>query len=354
MGQETTTDERIVGEAARWHARLAAADCTDFDRAEFQRWRTISRRHEAAFEAAEGLSAKLANWAKTDDRLRAMADEAFVMGVDDEEMQPGSQNAHAVARARRGGTRRWRVPAALAASVVVALIGVRISDYLTGSAPPETFASTQQTPRDVTLSDGSLIHLDVDSQINVSFSADRRDIALLNGRALFEVAHDTTRPFVVAAGQSRTTALGTHFQVQREGERVLVTLTEGSIAVTNDEGPSHWREKLSPGEQISVTADGRVQLKRAVDPQAVTSWTRGRLLFRGTPLGEALQEVNRYGTRKVRLGDPDLADLPVAGDFIAGETDLIVSAFAAVLPLRVAEGSTGEIILFRRYKTDVP
>jgi transmembrane sensor len=97
-----------------------------------------------------------------------------------------------------------------------------------------------------------------------------------------------------------------------------------------------------------------MHVKRAVDAQAVTSWSRGRLVFRGTPLGEALQEVNRYGSRKVRLGDPDLAELPVGGNFIAGETDLIVSAFAAVLPLRVAEGSTGEIILFRRYKTDLP
>jgi transmembrane sensor len=78
------------------------------------------------------------------------------------------------------------------------------------------------------------------------------------------------------------------------------------------------------------------------------------LVFRGTPLGEALQEVNRYGTRKVRLGDPELADLSVDGNFIAGETDLIVSAFAAALPLRVAASGTGEIILFRRYKADVP
>jgi ferric-dicitrate binding protein FerR (iron transport regulator) len=54
----------------------------------------------------------------------------------------------------------------------------------------------------------------------------------------------------------------------------------------------------------------------------------------------------------VRLGDPELADLAVGGNFIAGETDLIVSAFAAVLPLRVSEGTAGEIILFRRYSAD--
>jgi transmembrane sensor len=198
------------------------------------------------------------------------------------------------------------------------------------------------------------VHLDVGSEISVTFSEGQRRIALVEGRALFEVAHDATRPFIVSAGESTTTALGTHFQVQREGQEVSVTLTEGSIAVASDSEQSSWRERLVPGEQISLSADGRVHGKRTIDTQTVTSWSRGRLVFRGTPLGEALQEVNRYGSRKVRLGDPDLATLPVGGNFIAGETELIVSAFAAVLPLRVVQGSGDEIILFRRYETDAP
>jgi transmembrane sensor len=220
------------------------------------------------------------------------------------------------------------------------------------TAPPVTYTSAEQARRDITLADGSLVQLDVDSEISVTFSARVRQIVLVNGRALFDVAHDATRPFVVSAGHSHTTALGTHFQVQREGHEVLVTLAEGSVAVMSDAEESPWRETLTPGEQISSTTDGQVHEKRAVDAQVVTSWSRGRLVFRGTPLGEALKEVNRYGNRKVRLGDPDLADLAVGGNFIAGETDLIVSAFAAVLPLRVSEGSAGEIILFRRYTAD--
>jgi transmembrane sensor len=335
MGRDTRVDERILQEAARWHARLAAEDCTDFERAAFQRWRASSPRHAQAYEAAEALSMQLADGARHDDELKSLADEAF-------------------AQSSPRPARRWTIPVALAASIVVAFVGVRLAGYLTASAPPVPYASSEQSRRDVTLEDGSIVHLDVDSEISVRFSAGQRGIVLVNGRALFEVAHDARRPFVVAAGESRTTALGTRFQVQREGRQVLVTLTEGSIAVASDAEQSHWREKLIPGEQISLTSDGRVQSKRVIDPQAVTSWSRGRLVFRGTPLGEALQEVNRYGTRKVRLGDPELADLPVDGNFITGETDLIVSAFAAALPLRVAAGSGDEIILFRRYKADVP
>lgn len=335
MGHNTGTDERILTEAARWQARLAADDCTDADRTDFQRWWTASRRHADAFEAAETLSAQLADWSKLDERLQSMADDAFAMGT--------AQGA--------GPTRRWLVPASLAATLVVALIGVRLSAHLTTSVTPVTYVSPEQRRRDVALPDGSTVQLDVDSEIRVTFSASRRDIVLVNGRALFAVAKDAARPFVVSAGEAHTTALGTHFQVQREGQQVRVTLTDGAVAVTSDAG---GRETLAPGEQINLTTDGQVHEKRVVDAQAATSWSRGRLVFRDTALADALQEVNRYGARKVRLGDPELADLTVDGNFIAGETDLIVSAFAAVLPLRIAADSTGEIILFRQYKADVP
>ena len=95
-------------------------------------------------------------------------------------------------------------------------------------------------------------------------------------------------------------------------------------------------------------------MKTSVDTYMATSWSRGRLVFRGTPLAEALEEVNRYSTRKLRLADPSLASLPVGGNFIAGDSELIVSAFAAALPLRSVDGGGGEILLFRRYEPDPP
>ena len=95
---------------------------------------------------------------------------------------------------------------------------------------------------------------------------------------------------------------------------------------------------------------GAIPVKTTVDSYMATSWSRGRLVFRGTPLGEAIEEVNRYSTRKVRLADPSLASLPVGGNFIAGDSELILSAFAAALPLRSVDGGGGEILLFRRYE----
>ena len=138
--------------------------------------------------------------------------------------------------------------------------------------------------------------------------------------------------------------------MQSERGRVLVTLAEGSVAVDHVRKESSWQEKLVPGEQLSIYARERARDKHSVDLQYATSWSRGRHVFRGTALAEAIQEINRYAVRKVRLGDPSLAELPVGGNFLTGDSELIVEALASVLPVRVVVGGSDEILLFRRYE----
>src|SRR6185436_13229634 len=103
-----------------------------------------------------------------------------------------------------------------------------------------------------------------------------------------------------------------------------------SVAAVNQEtsvDPAPWEERLAPGEQLTVENRRAAPVKSSVDTYMVTSWSRGRLIFRGTPLAEAVEEVNRYSTRKLRVADPSLASLPVGGNFIAGDSELILSAF---------------------------
>jgi transmembrane sensor len=208
MGPESNTNERIVLQAARWHARLAAHDCTVEERAEFARWRQRDPAHAEVYAATEALSAALGHAASIDDRLHAMADEAFAMGANDVAQgdcvgTAGRRGAHAkVLDGAVSSTgvahwpqRRWYVPAALAASVLVAFVALRLAQLADPAAlPAVAFAAPAESRRDVTLSDGSIVHLDVGSQISVRMSAGERDIVLVDGRALFDVAHDTSRP----------------------------------------------------------------------------------------------------------------------------------------------------------------
>lgn len=334
----TKTRASVVDDAARWYARIHAPDCTGRDREEFENWLRSSPDHWRAYAEAERTVKRFDLLLENDDYLRGLAEESC---------------AEPAAAPRR----RWAAPVALAASLVVGMIAVRITGTGETSAPAEVFVTRADEVRNVTLPDHSVVKLDVGSEISVRISNRAREITLARGRALFEVAEDRHRPFIVTAGGTRTTALGTKFQIQHISERVVVVLTEGSVSVAPsdkepDDYPGAWEERLVPGEQLSLDEWRALPLKSSIDTFMATSWSRGRLVFRGTPLSEALEEVNRYSSRKLRLADPSLASLRVGGNFIAGDSELIVSAFAAALPLRLVDGGGGEILLFRRYESD--
>jgi len=335
--------ERTLQEAARRYARLQATDCTQDEKEATTEWCAECPENRQAYAMAERVSAGVSALAQDErlgQRLRALADKAYATRA------PQPQQLH---ETPARSARRWRVGAGLAASLFIAVLAWQgSSSTITDSPQPVVYESTGAERRAVKLDDGSTVALDVDSRIAIRMSAGRREIELLSGRAMFDVAHDAARPFSVTAAGSRTTALGTRFQVLRDDANVEVTLAEGSVAIDRVERSSTgeaWSVRLSPGEQLSIdTATHRSQ-RRVVDVNMTTSWMHGRHIFRGTPLQAAIEEVNRYATRKIRLGDASLANLPVAGNFIVGDSEVIVEAFAAVLPLRAVDGGDGEIIL---------
>ena len=344
-------DPKVLEEASRWSARLLAADCTAEERARFAVW-LGNPVHARAYASALKLQQLLSHSAHHP-RLQALAAQALI-----EERQPASTVRERVSELQRPAQRPalrprgWLVPASLAASLALALIGIGVvrQEPATKSHLLSTFETLPGQRQTFTLEDGTLVHADVASRLTVRMDASAREVELQSGRALFSVAHDSRRPFAVRAGSTRTVALGTQFQVQRQPDATLISLTEGSVRISGGAPGSGWVETLVPGEQIELDSIEAVPRKRAIDSLQVTSWSRGRLLFRDTPLAAALEEINRYAPLKVRLADPTLANLKVGGNFIAGDSRPIVSAFATFLPLTVVE-SGGELLLLRRNDT---
>jgi transmembrane sensor len=329
----------VLEEAARWFARLHAADCSLQERAAFRKWQRADERHALAYDQACQAAASIDQLMALDPRMQALLDEALIPDVAPEPVKATSRVC------------RWSIPAAIAASLVLAFVSLWFVGEGT-RAPEGILLQAGSAPRTVKLEDGSTVQMDVNTQLRVSMTAQRREMTLEAGRAMFDVAHDRSRPFSVAAATSRTVALGTQFQVELDPSKVVVTLAEGSVAIDNEGSTQIWHEQLHPGEQLRINVATAARDKRVVDPAVVTSWTRGRLVFRGTRLADAIEQVNRYSTKKVRLADPGLGDLQVAGNFIAGDSDLIVDALASSLPLRVVDGGDKEVILFRRYDDD--
>ncbi len=81
---------------------------------------------------------------------------------------------------------------------------------------PQTYATGIGEQRSIVLADGSTVDLNSRSKIRIRFSSERRGVELIEGQALFKVAKDHARPFVVDSDGTRVRAVGTQFDVYRK------------------------------------------------------------------------------------------------------------------------------------------
>ncbi len=192
----------------------------------------------------------------------------------------------------------------------------------------ETGHGDQQTHR---LPDGSVLHLNTDSAITISYGKSERIVMLTSGEADFEVSHEPARPFRVFAGSAEVVDIGTQFDVRLMRDSTVVTVIEGRVAV----GPAsmlHGRGtnsgqalarfvELAADQQISVTQGVWPAAPIAVDGQRTTSWLRRQIMFDHEPLWRVATEFNRYGSRPIEITTPALRNLEISGVFATDDTD---------------------------------
>lgn len=322
-----TDPEIIRQEAEQWFARRRDGIPPLAEEAEFRRWRQRSDAHARAYADAE----------RTWRQLAALQASPMAQRMADALIKAGPARKHATAAS-------WR-PLLLAACVaVVAVVGaLRLLPIKSLPATPASYATALGEQRTERLEDGSRILLNTDTALQVRYDGDRREVLIEHGEAMFDVAHDAHRPFVVVAGDGTVTALGTRFQVRHTDGQIAVTLLQGSVEVARDARGE--RQRLSPGERAAfVPSRGGIALSQ-VEPAAALGWTQGRLDFDAAPLAVVVAEANRYSAAKLRLADPALGEMPISGTFQAGDNALVASGLEAVFPLRVSSESDAEIVL---------
>ena len=314
----------VMAEAERWFARLKAEDCTGHERTEFLRWR-IEPEHAEAYERTERL------WQSIGDLRSTPVLEELSQRVLTETESP----------------RHLGRQAAIAASVMLAITGAALLFLMQPRDAPASVYSTQPGERStVRLADGSQLDLNVSTEVEVRLGQVLRRIVLKKGEALFRVSHDANRPFRVSAGDGEVTALGTRFEVRADSTNVAVTLLEGRVSLERQ--AEKEVVELKPGDQVRFRVAEAPLVRRSVDPDVVSSWSSGRLRFRATPLGEVVEEVNRYSSATIHIVDPALAAVPINGTFDVGDSASVVSALEALLLVRAERTPDGQVFLRRR------
>ena len=324
--------QSISEQAARWVVRAAARALSPEQQRELDVWLNADPRHRGAYIRAR------AQWVDLD-RLAALHGPASSVATKGERRLSLSRRellAAGVAAIAVGGGLSWRV-----------LRGGR-----------ERYASGIGEVRRIALEDGSTLLLNTDSEVAVWFGEHNRNIQLLRGEALFEVAHDRERPFFVAVNDIVVRAVGTAFAVRLEASQVDVTVTEGVVEVTE---PAAAAAPARPGPPVSGSQTRRVTVNeraiishaRAAQVQSITpaeadrrlAWRQGLVSFDGESLQTAVAEINRHNRRQIEVDDPALGAKPIVGVFRA--TDPSGFSVAAALALRASVVADGDVIRLR-------
>jgi len=356
----------LTEQASYWWILLNEGGATVADRQAFGEWVGRSpERIEAFLQTAwltKGLESKKTRWPDTP--IEAVIREAKSASVEVVSLsrQPnGDRNRNQDGQILCASNAEAPVPRLakryvaqaspwprIAVAVTLALVLASAAFYL--FLQPERFQTLLGEQRSVVLKDGSVITLNTSSAIEVRMTKDHRVIKLISGEALFQVAHDATRPFDVTAGDTTVRAVGTQFNVNRGTAGTIVTVVEGKVAVSAPPASSDQGKQkdlpLAAGEQLTVAARTVSRPTRA-NVAAATAWTQRRLVFKDRPLSEVAAEFNRYNYRAIEIQSPELRAQEVTGVFQANDPESFMT-FISRIPDVVVERSADNMRLVVR------
>lgn len=347
------THEGRFTAAGEWLLRLQDDDLEPDEFAAWLQWYEADPLNRAAFEEAQAVF-ESANRLAASDR-DAWARELLQVPRE-HPAGSGAGTAHGAFARFRAWAARPRHAAAVALATLAAGLGAWQVWRDAGPAP--TLTATLHTPRAThrleTLPDGSTVQLGARSSISLSYSRETRHLVLESGEAFFTVARDA-RPFVVQAGSVVVRALGTEFNVRRDGESTIVSVREGAVDVVkgaaNAAGSGATPHaparpvRLGPGEQAAARDPEAGLAIVAVSPQAIAAWQKGRLEFADEPLRQVVAKVNRYSAREIVVTDQSLASLRITGTVAGERIEEWIGALPAIFPIRVVEVSRDTVLL---------
>ncbi|MBT2766281.1 FecR domain-containing protein [Stenotrophomonas sp. ISL-67] len=300
--------------AANWHALQRQGDLAPAQQRAFMQWLLVSPDHLREYLAISEVAGALGDALRSmpidlEALLAAPAPPGNAGNVVRLQPRPASTPARAAVRA-------WprRLPGLAAVAVLLLAVGI-----VTPLAWPRSSHHVAQhgAPRQITLPDGSVVHLNADSEISVRMSLFGRWVELERGQASFVVA-PARRPFTVHAAGLQVTDIGTTFDVSLLREQARIGVSEGRVQVRGDNGRGRMLADLSAGKVAQVDyRDQRVQV-RDEDAASMTAWWHGRVVFRDEPLREVADRFNRSNTQRLIVGD-DAGALRLTGNLRAND-----------------------------------
>lgn len=293
--------------ASQWYAKLASGQSTKREEQAWREWLEADPEHQRAWQQLEKVTARFGQVPKeigmatlqlppVTDRRTIIKHLALFLGV-------GAVGAYAYRE------QPWRE--------MLADDSTQVGEH-----------------RQLALADGSQLHMNTDTAINIRFSATERCIELIRGEIFIETAHESAmayRPFRVETRHGMATALGTRFTVRHQPQLSKVSVFEGKVEVraANTDVPALY---LEAGESVEFTAarlsaKGKAQLTE-------TAWMQGMIVVYAVRLQDFVEELSRYKSGVLRC-DPVIAELRISGSFPTRDMENVLQSLESILPIKV-------------------
>lgn len=210
----------------------------------------------------------------------------------------------------------------VAAAVCLGLLVPVMGWFAPSSSEPEVYFSQMGQQRVVTLEDGTVMTLNTNSRVDVSYSGGVRLAVLVRGEALFEVAKDPERPFRLDTPSGDIEVLGTVFGAELKSDALEVAVVEGIVALTPESGSQDHTQRMTAGMIGHSNAMDVITEDVGVDEvEDRLLWRSGRIRFKNMPLSDVADEFNRYSRRELVITDEVAAQLRIGGTFAADNMD---------------------------------
>jgi transmembrane sensor len=252
-------------------------------------------------------------------------------------------------------TRPYLVRTALVL-VLASIVGLGVSLTLTRSTPDSELRYTtgHGEERTIRMTDGTFVHLNTDSMLDVKFEPNVRLVQLERGEAYFEVAKASDRPFRVRVGTTEFQDVGTAFDVSAGNAGAVITVAEGRVRIVKAGSSARVNATTNPadvtaGQQATVSASGAIVAVTTPHLDQVLGWTRQQIVFDREAIRDVVAEFNRYNDVQIVVRDARIANIAISGNFHVRDERAFV-AFLNHLPgVRTSE-TEGMIVIRAKAK----
>jgi len=299
------SSKEVYDEAALWAAKIDAGSMSPEEQAVLEAWLATDTRHYGALAQASALLVPA--------------------------QKPASMRMIEPARPPR---RSFILGGSIAAGLAVAAGAATYMAQIWGAGRYRTRIGEMRV---IPLNDGSVVTLNTNSEIVVRYSQAQRNIELVQGEALFDVAKNKQRPFIVQTGTTQVRAVGTSFSVKALPDRpVQVLVREGIVEVKRRDVPVAPTVMVATNGRAIAPIDAPI-VANPVETAEVgreLAWRVGRIAFHGEALGEAAAEFSRYSAVRIQIDDPQVANEKVIGLFVSTDPVGFANAVAVSFDLR--------------------